>query len=226
MKLINQNSLALTLDAVDEAFFYRKPLVKSAKIQVAKWIATRQGMPDCYADMFAPTRKDFQNGVTLFTGEKVSTRAGLSHILGQEACRTLIRLDVNTADVNSALKRASTGITNRMGQARLLKTGMYCCAVCSCSLWRHLSAGGLENGEDILTKGIRTLKAARDGNGRWTSFPFYYTLLVLSEMELPVAKKEIQYAAPSCERVLRKTPKPDKISQRRHILVERILEKC
>ena len=226
MKLINHSSLASTLDSVNEAFFYNRPLSKSEKAQVAKWIASRQGLPRSYANMFAPTAKDFNNGITLFTGEKIITRAGLSHVLGQESCRALLLLNVTSADIKSALERASAGFMERLKLYIEADKGTYCCAPCSCALWRHLSAGGLKNGERILTNGIKTLKSFRDGKGRWKRFPFYYTLLVLNEMDLPAARKEIQYAAPACERLLKRQTKKDKICQRRHTLAERILEKC
>jgi hypothetical protein len=226
MKLINHNSLALTLDAVNEAFFLKRPLSKSTRVQAAKWIASRQGMPGSYANMFAPTRNDFQNGLVLFTGEKISSRAGLSHILGQESSRALILLGVKSADIKMALERATTGFMDQMKQYIITNKGTYCCATCSCALWRHLSAGGLEMGESILAAGIRTLRSFRDGKGRWKRFPFYYTLLTLDEIELPAARREMQYAASACERLLRREEKKDRISQRRYILAERILERC
>lgn len=226
MKIINQNSLASTLDAVNEVFFYNRPLSKSERAQAAKWIASRQGLPGSYADMFAPTGKDFKNGLTLFTGEKVTTRAGLSHILGQESCRILLLLNVTSADVKSALQRATAGFMKPMKQYIVAEKGIYCCVNCSCALWRRLSVGGLENSERILAAGIKTLKSLRDGKGRWKRFPFYYTLLVLNEIELPSARKEMQYAAPACERLLKREAKRDKISKRRRILAERILENC
>ena len=226
MKLINQNSLASTLDSVNEAFFYNRPLSKSERAQAAKWIASRQGLRGSYANMFAPTAKDFQTGLTLFTGEKISTRAGLSHILGQESCRMLLLLNVTSPDVKSALQKANAGFMEPMKKYIVADKGMYCCASCSCALWRRLSAGGLENGERILAAAMRTLKSSRDGRGRWKRFPFYYTLLVLNEIKLPGALKEMQYAAPACERLLKRQMKRDKISKRRRILAERILEKC
>jgi hypothetical protein len=226
MKLIIRNSLASTLDAVNDAFFLNRPLSKSDKGQVAKWIASRQGLPGSYANMFAPTGKDFQNSIVLFTGEKVWTRAGVSHVLGQESCRALILLGVKSAGVKTAMERASAGFVERARQYVEAKSGTYCCATCSCAFWRHLSAGGLENGERLLAAGMKTLASLRDGKGRWKRFPFYYTLLVLSGMELPAAVKEMRYAAPACERLLKRGTKKDKISRRRRILAERILGRC
>lgn len=225
MKLINHKSLASTIDSINEALFYKKFLSKSSAVEVAEWIASRQGMPGSYANMFAPTKKDFQKGLVLFTGEKVSTRAGISHVLGQESCRSLILLDVKSTNVKMAIKKATAGFIERMKNIKQDK-GTYCCATCSCAFWRHLAAGGLVNSEWILARGLRTLKSCRDGKGRWKKFPFYYTLLVLSEMQLDGSVKEMQYAAPACERLLNRETKKDRISQRRHTLAEKILEMC
>jgi hypothetical protein len=224
MKLVNPNSLAETLDMVNEAFFYGQPIPKSQRDKCAKWIASRQGKVGSYANMFAPTSRDFKVGVRLYTGEMVNSRAAVAHILGEEACRALILLDVSALTVRMALQRASLGMLTRLGESR--QKGMYCCGKCSAALWRHLAVGGLDKAEQRLTAGIKSLKLHRDGQGRWRRFPFYYTLLALSEIELPAAIKEMRYAAPVLERFLRRSGRGDKTSQRRRLLAERILEKC
>jgi hypothetical protein len=158
----------------------------------------------------------------------IRTRAGTAHILGEEACRALILLDVSLPGVRQALSRASAGMMARLGKARELAAGTYCCGRCSVSLWRHLAAGGLKevDPERLLTAGMKTLKSHRQGNGRWKRFGFYYPLLALSEIELPSAVNEMRYAAPACERYLKRPPKDDQINQRRRLLAERILAKC
>jgi len=226
MNLIHPASLAQTLDAINEAFFFGKQLTKSDKEAAAKWLAGRQGLPRAYADMFAPTEHDFKAGLTLFTGEKIATRAGLSHILGEETCRALIFLESSQSGVKAALERASQGIAARLSGCAT--SGAYCCGKCSVALWRHLAAGGLQNisPERWLEGGVKTLRQYRDHRGRWGRFPFYYTLLALGEMELPSARKELRYAAPICERLLKRAASMDKLAQRRRILAERILAKC
>jgi len=228
MRLVHRDSLAGTIDAVDEAFFLGRRLSKSAREQAAKWIAGRQGKPGSYADMFAPTETDFKRGARLFSGETIRTRAGTAHILGEEACRALILLDVSLAGVRQALGRASAGMMSRLRKARELASGIYCCGRCSVALWRHLAAGGLETvgPERLLTAGMKTLKSHRQGGGRWRRFPFYYTLLALSEIELPSALREMRYAAPTCERFLRRPSRDDPIDRRRRLLAERVLAKC
>jgi len=224
MELVTPQSLAETVDAINEAFFYGRPLSKADRERAAKWIAGRQGLPRSYAGMFAPTDLDYKNGVKLFTGEKVSTGAATAHILGEEACRALILLGVETDDVTQALSRASEGILSRLWSFDRI-AGTYCCGTCTCSYWRHLAAGGLRNGERELAAGISDLKRHRDGAGRWRRYPFYYALLALSEIDLSVATRELKYAGPVLERLAARTPREDRYGIRRHDLVERALDR-
>lgn len=225
MNILNRDSLALTLDALNEAYFFQRSVSTSHKEQVAEWIAGRQGKPGSYANMFAPTDDDYSGGIRLFTGERVNSRAATGHILGEEGCRTLILLGVHSNSVDDALNRASLGMTSRLEKGDRL-SGMYCCGTCTPALWRHLAVGGLEDGEAWLSAGMGTLKSRRDGGGRWKGFPFYYTLLALGEIDLPSAVEEMRYASQACERYLRRSPKDDKFSRRRHTLVERVLARC
>ncbi len=226
MNLIGSDSLAFTVDAVNESLFFERTLSKSDRQQAARWIAARHDFPGAYANMFAPTKKDFQASLMLFTGEKISSRVGVAHILGQESRRLLNLLDIKTSEVKKAMEEADSGFLEYMRKYLKAQEGMYCCTMCSCVFWRRMSAAPLENSEQILTNAVKTLKSFRDGKGRWEKFPFYYVLLALSEMKFPAACQELRYAAPACERLLKKEIKKDRISQRRHTLAERILEKC
>ncbi len=223
MGILNPDSLSLTLDAINDIIFYRHSITNSERKEVAKWIAGRQGKPGSYSNMFAPTERDFKEGIRLFTGERVHSSAAIGHILGEEACRTLILLNLKDG-IQDALKKATLGMMSRIDLSKRTP-GMYCCGTCSASLWRHLAVGGLKDPKRRLEKGMKALKLHRDGKGRWRSFPFYYTLLALSEIDSPSAILEMQYAAPILSRLLKRTPKDDKISERRRALVERILEK-
>jgi hypothetical protein len=220
--------LAATSDAVEEAFFLGRPLAAAQRQQVARWIAARQGLPGSYAGMFAPGSRDW-NGITVFTGEAIATRAGVSHILGEEACRVLIRLGSTQASARNGLALATQGMLNRLqpsGDSSRSLCGMYCCGICSVAMWRHLMVGGLSESERRLVAGMKELKAHRDGRGRWRRFPFWYTLLALSELDLPGARTEMRYAAPDCERYLRRARRNGRYTQRRRLVAERILGKC
>jgi hypothetical protein len=231
---VSRGSLAATLDAVNEAFFYQRRLSASERTQAATWIASRQGMPDSYRGvMFAPTERDFREGIRLFTGETVRTRAGTAHILGEEACRALILLDARSSGVREALARATEGMTvalrkvARSGRWRATR-GQYCCGKCTIALWRHLAVGGATGvgPGDWIAAGMKALMSDRDGKGQWKRFPFWYTLLALSDIEIPSASAELRYAAPRCERYLRRSRDRDAIGKRRRDLAERILSRC
>ena len=226
MKLVKANSLSDTLDNINEVFFYERPLIKSDREEAAKWLASRQGKKGSYASMFAPTELDFTWNTRLFTGEKVSSRAAIGHILGEEASRALILLKSRDVIVRDALKRATDGMLKRINEYGPKNRGFYCCGICSASLWRHLAVNGLGQSEKRLLNGIETLKSYRKGNGEWGRFPFFYTLLALSETDLKPAVTEMQYAAPVCKRYLKRTKGSNKYFNRRHDLCERVLSKC
>jgi hypothetical protein len=231
MKLLDTSSLAVTIDNLNEVFFYNRKLNKSEKAEVARWIASRQGLKGSYAGMFAPTELDFKNPLTVFTGEKITTNAGRSHIIGEEASRALLLLDAKDKNVADALDRASRSFADRISYPDRT-CGMYCFGICTCSYRRHLNAGGLKNinGEAFnqreLIGFLQELKRHRDEKGRWHRFPFYYTLLVLEEIAHPSAIAEMRYTAPILERMLkRKADAGNKYAVRRHDLAERIMGK-
>jgi hypothetical protein len=226
MGLVNPESLNATLDALDEAFFTGWRQSKADRVEAATWIADRQGLPGSYAGMFAPTAEDFRTGVRFFTGERMPTRAGTAHVLGEEACRALILLDVKEAAVRDALRRATDGIMKRVAKVSESGCGTYCCGKCTVAYWRHLAVGGLDHAERRLAAGMKVLKSRRHGAGRWRIFPFYYTLLALSEIDLPSSRNELRYAAPVCERLLRGEPKDNRFDSRRRRLAENVLAAC
>lgn len=92
------------------------------------------------------------------------------------------------------------------------------------SVWRHLAAGGLSDGHNRLSSGVRILKEHRLGDSKWRRFPFFYTLLALYETGGEIALDELQYAAPRLERLLRRKAKSEKYHSRRRVLAERILD--
>jgi hypothetical protein len=225
LRLRNTRSMAATLDAVSAAHFFGRGIAGSEALDVARWIAGRQGAPGAYADMFAPTRRDYDEGIRLFTGERVGSKAAVGHILGEEALRALILLDVRDSMVSQALRRATRGITRRLiaSEADGTPTGFYCCGTCTVALWRHLSARRGAGPAARLSEGLRVLKDYRDGRGRWRRFPFHYTLLAMVDLDHRAAVSEMCYAAPVCERILGRSARGDEIDRRRRLLAERVL---
>ena len=228
MVTVNTESLGKTLDAVNDALFYGRRLTERNRAKLAGWIAQRRGKPGSYAGMFAPTDEDLCHGVRVYTGEMVKSGAAIRHILGEEACRALILLDVRDSTIREALEQATGGMLRRLGKTEDSDKvhGMYCCGICSVAYWRNVMVAGLDRNEERLTAGMAALRAHRTDDGRWRRFPFYYTLLALSEMNLRPALNEMRYAAPLLERYVRKKVLDSRFSERRHIICQRILAKC
>lgn len=223
--MIHQTSLSQTLDAVGQLDFEQRKLPPAERKVVASWIAARQGLPSAYASTFAGFPGERKNGILVFTGERI-TSASSRHILGEEACRALRWLGVRDRQVQAALKRADAGLMSCLERAALdprnTNPGKFCCGKCSVGLWRHLLAGGLDQQEERLRKGVgQVLRAHRAGQGKWRAFPFWYTVLALTEMDLPEARAELEYAAPVLELVAQRKRPSSVYGQRRHELARR-----
>jgi hypothetical protein len=90
-------------------------------------------------------------------------------------------------------------------------------------LWRNLLSGGLSRREERLRSGALHLRSVRDGEHGWRTFPFWYTVLALSEMDMPEAKAELRYAAPALEHTATRPAARATYARRRQELAARTL---
>lgn len=224
--LINPASLSRTVDAVIAAHFDGRTLEAGECGQAARWIAGRQGLPGAYGGTFAGFPSERSKGIVLFTGERVAF-ASARHILGEEASRVLRQLRVRDASVTRALDAADAGLMQCIERAaqnpRNTNPGLYCCGKCSVGLWRNLLAGGLDRHEERLRRGALHLRSMRDAKHQWRKFPFWYTVLALSEMANAEARTELNYAAPVLERAASRAVPTAVYARRRHELAVRTL---
>jgi hypothetical protein len=224
--LINKMSLSRTIDAIDEALFDGRGLTPTERVQAARWIAARQGLPGAYGGTFAGFPSERSSGIVLFTGERI-TSASARHILGEEASRTLRLLGVPDGTVTRALDAANAGLMQCLARAAekpgKRNPGLYCCGKCSVGLWRNILAGGLDRTEERLQRGASHLRTVRDGKHGWHTFPFWYTVLALSEMDGPDAKAELKYAASVLERAASRAVHSSIYARRRRELAARAL---
>jgi len=220
------NSLAALVDRVEQKRYFGPRIPARELLAAERQIASRQGLPGSYAGMFAPTRLDFRRGMRVFTGEAVRSGAATAHILGEECCRLLLKLGVKDRLVSAALARAEAGMQERLNPAERIharNVGFYCCGICTVSLWRHLAAGGLDSPAPRFRDGLRVLASCRSDSSRWNRFPFFYTLLALTEIELPEARKELRWAAPAAERSLKTLRGAGRFPKRRRAVLEQAL---
>ena len=218
--MVCSNSLAGTLDALNETFFYGRPLSGAQAEEVARRIAGRQVKSGAWAGSFAPAEYDHQEGVRLFTGERLRTRLAARNVLTAEAARALVLLDVAPDDVQGTRERAGRWLLEQCFSCGCVAGE---CAHSTVGLMRYLAAGGSGEAERRLNAHIVALFQRRDGKGRWQGFPFYYTLLALAETGLPLAVEEMRYARPACERALKRPADGDPFHERRRAVVQRVL---
>ena len=181
--------------------------------EAVNWVLQRQGLKGSYRGLFAPTEKDLAEGLQTLTGEKYPGRQALtSHILGEEALRAVILWSRGS---HPAAVKALTSFKEIMDSA---PGGRYCCYNCTIGFLRALSVVKLKGSGEILGKGIGNIKRMREACGRWRGFPFYYTLLALSEMNVPSAKAELKHAGKTAQKLVGKYEgRVDRVSRFRAI---------
>ena len=225
--LINKTSLSRTVDAVNAAIFDGRAFPATERAQAARWIAARQGLPGAYGDTFAGFPSERANGIVLFTGERTAN-ASARHILGEESSRALRLLGVRESGVTRALEAADAGmmrcLARAAGDPRKRNPGLYCCGKCTVGFWRNLLSGGLDRREERLRRGALHLRSVRDGEHGWHTFPFWYTVLALSEMDSVESKAELNYAARALERAATRATSSSVYGRRRQELAARTLD--
>ena len=102
---------------------------------------------------------------------------------------------------------------------------MYCCYSCSTAGWQALGVTPGTDADELLEAGLSLLRSLRSSTGRWSKFPFWYTVLALSDMDRPSALAELRHAAPALQRAMKARPKQDKVAQRRLSLAEHVLNR-
>ena len=226
--LINRASVSETVDAINAALFDGRTIAAAERGEAARWIAGRQGLPGAYADTFAGFPAERVKGIVLFTGERIGS-ASARHILGEEASRVLRQLRVEDREVTRALESAHHGLMQCLGRAaadpRNGNPGLFCCGKCSVGLWRNLLAGGLDRQDERLRRGASHLRSMRDGEHGWRRFPFWYTVLALSEMDSAEARRELKHAAPALERTASAAAPSARYARRRHDVAVRALNR-
>jgi len=185
----------------------------AADVQEAlEWVLSRQGLHGSYFNLFMPTNQDLSQGLRLLTGERMLSNAGTLHVLGEEALRTVIVWKLRSS---SAVKQALESFNDLLEAGA--ESGRWCCYTCTTAFLRTLAVTKPDKWDRILEKGLNRIKKARMPNGRWHGFPFYYTLITLSEMDTPSAQAELRHASKIAERLLKRYYSDDRVSRFRRL---------
>jgi hypothetical protein len=214
-KILVSDSLQETLWRLEEV---RKGFRKKSDMHVKEaleWVLSRQGLEGSYCNLFLPTSPDLAQGAHLPTGERIKTNAATRHILGEEALRTLI---VWNLESSKPVKEATKGFNQIIERGG--KNGSYCCYNCTIAFLRTLAVTKTNARDKILEKGLDKIKKAQSSDGRWRGFPFYYTLLFLSELDSLDAKNELKHAKKGAERLLKHYSGSDRTSLFRRLTLK------
>ncbi|GAP15526.1 hypothetical protein LARV_03316 [Longilinea arvoryzae] len=203
-------TLAETLDRCNLAFFEGQPLTALERYELVREIA-------------ANLEREETDGLRLFTGEHVRTRFAMNAITCEESARAMILLDSPTVDGVMALEEARQRL---VGKCFTDGCTLGECAQAAVGWLRYLAVTDFADTQRRLEAGLKMVNGLRDGLGRWKGLPFYYTLLMLSEQDSPDARRELRYAASTCERLLSMQAPDDVYGQRRRAVLERVLCLC
>lgn len=221
MNLLDTNSLAHTLDNLNDCILREETIPNEEKRKVALWLASLQGKPTSYRGMFGILENDIKDETKLFTGEILNSNASLRHILGEEALRALLLLDIKEEPIQTAIHNAISAFTEYTGYRDKNSRSMFCCGKCTDAVLRVLNLIPGPESDRYIRSSLGAIRSLRDGRGQWKRFPFYYTLYAL--LDVPGSEEELLYAMPVLERSLNKLRPTDKLKQRKLIIGEKIL---
>jgi hypothetical protein len=222
MAIVCPVSLAGTLDSAAEAFFYQKSIPPSHRQETASLLISRQSHSGSNAGFFIPFTAETEARSRLFSGEQISTEFARSHIQLIESARVLNLLGMDNQAVTQSIRSAD----QRMSAYCYTK---FCtkgeCKSLSIAYMRYLASCDVKEVITRLDSLLSKLTSQRDGKGKWIGFPYYYTLLMLSEVDDPLATIELQYAAPLCEKRRGQIKSADPISIRRQAIITKALSR-
>jgi len=200
-RMLNKDSLAMTLWNLEKARLNGIRPKETEIDETLKWIVNRQKEPGRFGLGFAaPTEHDYSTR-RLPTGEKIHSRAGAAHLLGEEAFWALAKWCGKDAP---GLRKGLIGMLGRASRyPAYADKGKYCCGSCSLAFWRALVAAGIKEGESFVERGLLSMNLVRDGKLGWNTFPFSYSIYALASLNHPIADEELKYAQGRIERSLR-----------------------
>jgi hypothetical protein len=175
-------------------------LTLAERERLAVWLLAHQNRQRGFS--FYPTAAERERGIRLVSGEKLWTMLAADNAVEMETLRLLALLQPDAPEGNRLFERVEWRLSG-VCYGRVCSKGE--CAHASLSVLRYYTARGSEKGAAMIGRGLEALHQDRAGEGRWRSFPFYYTLLWLAELHGERGERahaELSYARGRCERLL------------------------
>jgi hypothetical protein len=219
MMIMHPTSLSDTLDFAAEAIFYQKSIHPPLRDELTALILSRQIQSGSNAGYFIPYASELRSQSRLFTGETMHTEFANRNLLLIESVKLLALLTLDDPVVNRSI-RISDQRMNTLCYSQFCSKGE--CKALTIAYMRYLAVSIAGDASVWLDQFLTQLVGYRDGKGKWHGFPFFYTLLMLSETDRPLAADELEYAAPTFERLSRQVWPNDRYSKRCQSIVNKI----
>ncbi len=117
LKIFNENSLIATVDNYETARFLGE-VDTGEYSNTVEWVSRRLGCRGGYKGSFAMTEEDWRNPFRLWSGEKLSTRAGRSHVIAQEVTKMLREIEKETGERIDSLHESESRLGARIFSTR------------------------------------------------------------------------------------------------------------
>jgi hypothetical protein len=217
---IHPTSLFSTLDSTAEKLFHHETFTNTLRDEIVALILSRQCQTGTNAGFFLPFTAESEVKIKLFSGEELRTSLAKIHGPMIEAVRILKILAPQGNAPTQAIQLANQRM-EKMCYSSFCAKGE--CKALTIAYLRYLSLDGIESSAIRINTHLDSLASHRDGKGKWGSFPFFYTLLMLSEINDPLALQELQYASPACQKLKAQSWPNDPISKRRQEIIGAVL---
>ena len=204
------------LDSLEEAILLVEHSHKSGDElnleQVVDFIAGQQVRYGANSGIFVESRNVSRSKARVYTGEKLQTYLAAKNILTIESVRALVLSGSNSEIVQTAIALTNSWLENQCF-SDFCATGE--CRLSSVAFIRYQNALG---NTTCLEYMISKLSKFRDSKGGWTGFPYFFTLLALTEIQSSIVEDELRYALEHSEkRFSRSRSEEPYISRRREI---------
>ncbi len=216
MNIVRPTSLAATLDSAADALFYQKPIPAGLRKDLATLLINRQVQSGSNSGFFIPFTAESATESRLFSGEQLNTEFARRHIQLIEAARVLKLLAMDITAAARSIQIADRRM-NTMCYSKFCSKGE--CKSVTIAYMRYLTSSGISDSASRIKPFLTSLVSHRDGKGKWKGFPYFYTLLMLSEVDDPLATQELQYAVSAFPKQPGLLLSTDPISRRRQAIL-------
>ncbi len=221
MSLDHPVSLFAAIDACSEDYLYRKTISFEDRQALVALFTSRQILSGPNSGFFTRDTTEPDERTQLFTGETLHTKLASRHIPLIEIPRLLILLAV----MDEASLRCIELADQRM---RSMCYSEFCasgeCRALTIAYMRYLNAKESDKLAGRLSDFLEQLRTFRDGKGGWRGFPYFYTMLMLSELD-DIARYELEYSRPRLEKMAEQRKPDQPISLRCWAITETILSR-